>query len=180
MNNRQKFPMCIWLLLSERRRKEMNRRKGTTTSKGPGATITARYVHHRVQNKQSSMLIFFVKSLHILCHWPFFTVCNLNPVKSLKLQIFIHYIKGLKKNLSTSKTSNFLKKFHFKITIFEWDPPYNKRIEWQKVDGRIGDGGWKYLKMCLYNIWMVPWAFRLSSKAWNVWVPNHKPSLTHQ
>ena len=41
----------------------MNRRKGTTTSKGPGATITARYVHHRVQNKRSSMLIFFVNSL---------------------------------------------------------------------------------------------------------------------
>ena len=41
----------------------MNRRKGTTTSKGPGATITARYVHDRVQNKRSSMLIFFVKSL---------------------------------------------------------------------------------------------------------------------
>ena len=42
----------------------MNRRKGTTTSKGPGATITARYVHHRVQNKRSSiMLIFFAKSL---------------------------------------------------------------------------------------------------------------------
>jgi hypothetical protein len=70
MNNRQKFPVCIWLLLSERRRKEMNRRKGTTTSKGPGATITARYVHHTVQNKRSSMLIFFV-SLTL------FTVCNL-------------------------------------------------------------------------------------------------------
>ena len=48
----------------------MNRRKGTTTSKGPGATITARYVHHTVQNKRSSMLIFFV-SLTL------FTVCNL-------------------------------------------------------------------------------------------------------
>ena len=67
----------------------MNRRKGTTTSKGPGATITARYVHHRVQNKRSSMLIFFAKSLF----------CVIDPF--LLNVAFIHYIKGLKENLST-------------------------------------------------------------------------------
>ena len=83
----------------------MNRRKGTTTSKGPGATITARYVHHRVQNKRSSMLIFFEKSLF----------CVIDPF--LLNVAFIHYIKGLKKNLSTSKTSYF-KTVHFEITKF--------------------------------------------------------------
>ena len=75
----------------------MNRRKGTTTSKGPGATITARYVHRRVQNKRTSMLIFFVNSLF----------CVIDPF--LLYVTFIHHYKGLKKNLSTSNTNSYFK-----------------------------------------------------------------------
>ena len=43
--------------------------------------------------------------------------------------------KRTKNKISTSKTCHF-KTVHFEITKFEWDPPYIKRIEWQKVDGR--------------------------------------------
>ena len=36
----------------------------------------------------------------------------------------------------------------------------------------------------LYHCWHWPfwifWHTRLSSKAWNIWFPNHKPSVTHR